>query len=117
MKMQVVNFLTTVCTGIYKDTKAPFRVRTAALLLRQPRREREHVAQQARVLWLHLGHRRDVLFRQHQEMDGCARMDVVKGKDLIVLVHLARGNLAGNDFAEKAVGVVHVNQIWFIKRR
>ena len=109
MHMKVVDFLAAFGAGVDHHAKAAFRIGVAALLLRQPGCERKHVAQQGAVFGLHLGHGRDVLFRQHQEVDGRTRMDVMKGKDLVVLLHLARGNLAGNDFAEKAVGIVHVS--------
>ena len=41
------------------------------------------------VLWAHMRHRNDVLLGNDQEMHGCPRVDVVKGEQLVVLVHLA----------------------------
>ena len=39
----------------------------------------------------------------HQKMHRRPRVDVMEGKDLVILVHLARRNLARNDLAEEAV--------------
>lgn len=107
VNMQVVDFLTTFKPGVYHDAETPFRVGLAALLQRQARCQRHHAPQQGRMLGLGMGQRWQVQARHHQKVDWCPRVDVMEGKNLVVFIDFAGRNLAGNDFAEKAVGVVH----------
>ena len=46
----------------------------------------------------------DVLLGDHQEVDRSLRVDVVEGKDALVLVHLAGGDLPRGDLTKQTIG-------------
>lgn len=46
----------------------------------------------------------EVFFGDYENVGGGLRIDVFKGKNVIVFVNLFRGNFAAEDTAEKAVG-------------
>src|SRR5688572_11748415 len=75
-----------------------------ALLAREPPGSREHPAQDRLVAGTGLGERRQVPFRDDHEVHWGLGSDVVEGEHVVVLVHLAAGNLARDDLAEDAVG-------------
>jgi len=68
--------------------------------------EVEQAAHQALVLGADLCHGRNVDLGHHEEVHGRPGVDVVEGEQVLVLVHLAGRDLAGNDLAKDAVGVV-----------
>ena len=43
----------------------------------------------------------------HQKVHGRPRVDVMEGENFLVFIDFFRGNLACDDFAEKAVRIVH----------
>ena len=48
-----------------------------------------------------LGDAWDGLLGDHQHMHGCLWVDILEGKDAVILVHNVRGNLARDDFFEQ----------------
>lgn len=103
----MVHFLSTFRAGVHHDAETTVRVRIAALFQRQPRRQRHHAAEQSGMRVGDTGHGMHVFLGHHEEVDGRGGVDVVEGEDFIVLVDLPRGDLAGDDLAEEAVGIVH----------
>ena len=67
----------------------------------------EFKAGQRLVLERHIDHAGDVQLGDDQKMDGRPGVDVMEREDVLVFVHLARRNLARNDFAKNTVGVGH----------
>ncbi len=65
---------------------------------------REHPAQHRAHGVRRLGERVDMLLGDDHEVHRRQRVDVVEGEHVVVLVHLAAGNLALHDLAEDAVG-------------
>ena len=49
------------------------------------------------------GNRLDVLLGDHEKMRGRLRVDVVESVAEVILVHLARRNIAGDDFTEQTI--------------
>ena len=49
------------------------------------------------------GHRLDVLLRDHEKMRGSLRVNVIEGVAEVVLVHLARRDIARDDFTEQTI--------------
>ena len=49
------------------------------------------------------GHRLDVLLGDHEKMRGSLRVNVVEGVAEVVLVHLARRDIARDDFTEQTI--------------
>jgi len=64
------------------------------------------LAHQALVLGPELGHGWQVQLGHDQEVHRGPGVDVVEGVQVVVFIDLAAGNLAGDDFAKQAVGVV-----------
>ena len=91
---------------IVRETTPEAALQLLGLLQREARRQRHDAPHQACVLGAELRHGRNVLLRDHQEVHWRPRVNVVKSKNVIVLVHLSGRDLASNDFAEDAVGVV-----------
>lgn len=98
-----MDFLAAFSASVGEDSKAALGIRAAALLKRKLGGQRHHPSEQSLVLGPHLSHRGNVLFRDHQKMNRRPRIDVVKGKQLIVFVDFAARNDASGDFAKKAV--------------
>jgi len=63
-----------------------------------------HLADELIVVGLEIVQGRHVRARHHQHMHRRLRTDVVERDETLVLVHLRRGNLAGDDAAEETVG-------------
>ena len=105
--MQVVDFLPTFKPRVYHDTKATIRIWVAPLFLGQTGGQCHHAPQQPGVVCRDMRHRRDMHFGHHQEVHRCRRLNIVEGKDFFVFINLLRGNLARDDFAKKAVRIVH----------
>ncbi len=88
MHMQVLNFLATLRTGVTDDTETSVRIGFATLLQSQGRGQRHHVAHQRRMFRPELRHRGNMRLGYHQEVNRRPRMDVVKSKNMLVLVDL-----------------------------
>ncbi len=109
----MVNFLSTFKPRVYHDAKTTVWIWIATLLQCQFGRQSHHAPKHACIVCGDLCHRRDMPLGNHQEVDGSPRLDVMKSKNLFVFIDPLRGNLASDDFAEKAVRIVHcgVNEI------
>lgn len=105
--MKMVDFLPAFKPRVYHDAKATIWIRVAALFQCQPRRQRHHAPEQARIVCRDLRHRRDMALGNHEEVHRGPRMDVMKRENFFVFVDLLRWNLASGDFAKKAVRIVH----------
>ena len=103
--MQMMHLLPPFDTGIGDDAKTTLRVGSAPFLQGKLWRQQHHAPKQARVLRVNLRKRRNVQLRNHQKMHWSPRMDVVKRKNLVVLVHNFRRDFARHNFAKQAVGV------------
>src|SRR5690606_11592592 len=71
----------------------------AGRLLRGP----EQFGDERPIVRRHIVHRRNVLFRNEQDVFLRLGLDVAERQDPVVLVHFRARNLAPDDFAEKAV--------------
>ena len=109
VKVQVVHFLAAFAPGIGDDAKAPIGIGVAAVLNGQLVHEQHHAAQQSLVFGLHVGERNDVRLGDDQQVNRRPGVDVVKHQDLVVLVHLARGDVTGNDFAKYTIHGSHLS--------
>ena len=67
----------------------------------------EVLCEQACVLGCNLCHGGNMQLGHHQKVNRSPRADVVEDKNFLVFVDFFRGNLACDDFAEKAVRIVH----------
>ena len=105
--VQVVHLLATLGPVVHHDPETAIGIGVATLLQSELRGQGHHVAHQARMFRSQVHHRRDVQLGDDQEMNGSPGIDVVEREDVLVFVHLARGNLARNDFAKNTVGVGH----------
>src|SRR5690606_15021101 len=102
VNMKVEYLLTAAAPGVDQRLEAGVE----PLLLRQARRQQQHSAEQGLVLRGAVGKRRDVQLRDDQEVHPRERVDVMERQHLVVLVHLARRDVAGDDLAEDAVSHV-----------
>lgn len=75
------------------------------LLARNFGRHQQQPAQHRFIRRLRFGQRCQVLFRDHENMRGRFRLDVVEGEYEVVLANLLSRDRAGGDFAEDAVRV------------
>ena len=107
--VQVVHFLPTLCTRVEQDAETAFGIGVATFLHGQLGGQRHHAAHQIRMFGTHMRHRRNVQLGNDQKVHRRPGRDVVKGEDVVVLVNLARRDLARHDLAEDAV-VAHKNQ-------
>ena len=62
-----------------------------------PRHE-EEVADQLRVLLLHIAHLRDGHLRNHENVNGCLGVDIAESQSPVILVDNVGGNLTVDDF-------------------
>lgn len=106
MCMQVVNLLPALRARVEHDAKTAIGVWLAALFKRQLRGQHHDFSQQSFIRRYRVGHRDDVLFRHDQKMHGRSRVDVVKGENFFIFIHLAAGNVACSNLAKQAIGVV-----------
>ena len=90
--VQVVHFLTTLCSVVDHDSETTIRVGVATLLRSQLGRQSHHVAHQSGMLRGQMHHRRDVQLGDDQKMNGRPRRDVMEGEHMVVFMDFARGN-------------------------
>lgn len=109
MHMQVMHLLAPLITRVRQHSKSASGIRTAALLQCQLRRQHHHASHQTHVFSLQMRHRRDMQLGNHQKVNRCPRMDVVKRIEFIVLINEFGRYLSGHDFAEEAVRVMPHN--------
>src|SRR5690606_154725 len=57
------------------------------------------------MAYVTFGKRCDVKFRNHQQMHRRMRLNIMKGEDVVVLVHFFGGQFAARDLAENAARV------------
>src|SRR6476660_9497719 len=76
----------------------------ASLLTRERAGLGHHFPKHPRMLRARVRERIQMLFRDDHEVHGGQGIDVVEREHVVVLVHLAAGDLAGDDLAEDAVG-------------
>lgn len=60
----------------------------------------EEVADQVRVLLLHIGNLRDGHLRDHKNMNGSLGVDIAESQSPIILIDNVGGNLTVDDFLE-----------------
>src|ERR1700682_203534 len=97
--MQMIHVLSSHPTGVDDGPEAVGR----ALLAGERAGLRHHLAEHLGVLDAHVRQRIHVLLGDDHEVHRRERIDVVEGEHVVVLVHLAAGDLAGHDLAEDAV--------------
>ena len=100
-----MNLLTALDAGIAEHPETALRIGLAALFKRQLRNQGHHPSDPFGVSRFDLGQGRNMLFWNEEKVDRRPRVDVVKGKELLVLKNLARRDLSGNDPAEDAVRI------------
>jgi hypothetical protein len=87
MNVQVVYLLLPIGTSIAQQPKPTLRVGSASFLQGQPWRQDHHTTEQALMFGLQLRHRRNVQLGDQQKVHRRPGVDVVKGIDVIVLIH------------------------------
>ena len=81
-----------------------------AQLAGKPRRQAQHSTKQRRIGFGAARERLDVFTRDHQNVDGRSRVDVVKSNKFIVLMDFLAWNFSRSDLAENAVLLAHVSR-------
>jgi hypothetical protein len=104
----MVHLLTAIRTGVDQGLEAPCRTVCAVLVsttvfLRQFRGDEQHFTQQRLMAIIAIGQGRNMLSRDHQQMHGRSRIDIVKNNQILILKYLFRGDRTGNNLAENAV--------------
>ena len=99
MQMEVVDSLTAFRAGADDNAVAL----AEAMLARDGGGGGEQVSEKSHVARLRFGQGGQVLFRDYEDVLRRLWVDIVKGKDGVILEDFLRGNLAGDDFAEDAV--------------
>jgi hypothetical protein len=99
--VEVVDRLSALGAGADDDSIAF----AEALFARDCGSGEQEAAEQWLVGGLRFGQRCQVLFRDHQNVGGGLRLDVMEGENRVVFKDLFRGNAARDDFAEDAVRV------------
>src|SRR5574340_641119 len=99
MHMKMRHFLPAALAGVDHGTEAVFQT----LIARQFGSHHQHLAEQGGMAIPGLGQRSQMQLRDQHEMHRRDRVDVVERQQLVVLIHLAAGNLAAHYFAENAV--------------
>ena len=99
MNVKMMNFLSSHASGIDDCTKA---IRTA-LLTRQARHQDHHATQQTAMLVINFCKRTEVQLGYQHEVHGRRRMNIVKRKNILVLVYFLTRDYPSYDFAEDAI--------------
>jgi hypothetical protein len=87
MKMQVVNLLATLNTRVNHQAKATFVTRITTVFKRNLGEQCHHSTQPAGIRLAYLLQRRDVVTRDHQQMDRCGRSNIMKNQTILILMN------------------------------
>ena len=104
MPMQVVNLLPTLSACVGDQAKTTLWIRFGSLFQSQLGGQGEDAAQQVLMFGPHMGQRDDVGLGNHQKMDRCPGVDVMKSQNLVILMDFFGWNLTCDDFAKNAIG-------------
>ena len=101
MEVKVIDRLTAARAVVGDDTEAALE----ATVERQSIGGRENSPEESSVLGLQVEHRRNVVSRNQQQMNGRLGAPVLDRSELRVLVRELRGNRSREDLAEDAISV------------
>jgi hypothetical protein len=99
MDMQMHDFLTATPARIDDGPKTIIQT----LLLGQHGRQQQDTPQQLFMPWVGIRQRNDMFLGHDHEMHRGHRVDVMKDNQVIILIHLAAGDIPRGDLAEDAI--------------
>ena len=94
--------LTSIVSAVGDDAVAVFK--TAELC--DLRDVLENMRYDRAVFLRDLIHASDMLLGDHKNVNGSLRVDILKRKDLFILINLCRGDLTRNYFTKKAINTI-----------